>query len=551
MNSKMTLPPNLTGPDTPAAENSANRPAEQVDVWGEARAAYPIYAALAKQFGLSELAYAAGELPPAKPTREVFEQDLQWLEEMDLRLKAFQIRQLPPSTLNGNEEALRAFIHRQLRKQEKTETDRDKIDFLVVQYFALCAPESMYHEEITLEDVSRVLRPVVVNEDYDPIDWCLPLEQMLDLVKECRSLRDLLERGVLEQGRMLKESSGPLFYDPAALITFARFNFLVRRAFIRLLHSDQGAVVKAIDELDRAGVRSVDCRRAGFTAAESLATLRLFAQNWRPLYHKDYSENAVTRSFDQLLALRTDLEDALAKLSGSAAETSTPVEDKAGAEGAPVAESNAAGTSSGEASSDPASTEASPETKSADPAAPSAHADISGKPLELMNPNEPVPAPDSAASAEGKDSQAGATQAAGSAIPAESEWFLKAISEQLSANQPSSSRTMSTIVLKNTKVLLSSWEVDAFVNDAGQESHDLRRAVVARAMIAVAMDSRKQTGESASLKKALDSARSEVAYFQRRVEEAKQSKNIEAAVNLGISTKRLLSFIEESEKIEP
>lgn len=110
---------------------------------------------------------------------------------------------------------------------------------------------------------------------------------------------------------------------------------------------------------------------------------------------------------------------------------------------------------------------------------------------------------------------------------------------------------MSTIVLKNTKVLLSSWEVDAFVNHAGQESQDLRRAVVARAMIAVAMDSRKQTGESESLKQALDSARSEVAYFQRRVEEAKQSKNIEAAVNLGISTKRLLSFIEESEKFEP
>ena len=110
---------------------------------------------------------------------------------------------------------------------------------------------------------------------------------------------------------------------------------------------------------------------------------------------------------------------------------------------------------------------------------------------------------------------------------------------------------MSTIVLKNTKVLLSSWEVAAFVSDAGQESEDLRRAVVARAAIAVAMDSRKQTGETASLEKALETAHSEVGYFQGRVEHAKQSKNVEAAVNLGISTKRLLSFIEESEKLQP
>ncbi|HXW17505.1 MAG TPA: hypothetical protein VEJ39_04340, partial [Candidatus Acidoferrales bacterium] len=357
--------------------------------------------------------------------------------------------------------------------------------------------------------------------------------------------------GVLEQGRLLKESSGPLFYDPAALITFARFNFLVRRAFIRLLHSDQGVVVKAIDELDRAGVRSVDCRRAGFTAAESIATLRVFAQNWRPLYHKDYSENAVTRSFDQLLALRTDLEDALAKLSDAAAESSTPVQGRPHAEGAP-AESNPAEASSAEASSERSSTETLPEAESANSAAPDARADVSGQPLDLMKPNEPVPAAEPAASAASADSQSGTTQAPPEpASSAKSESFQKAISEQLSAIPPSSGRTMSTIVLKNTKVLLSSWEVDAFVNHAGQESQDLRRAVVARAMIAVAMDSRKQTGESESLKQALDSARSEVAYFQRRVEEAKQSKNIEAAVNLGISTKRLLSFIEESEKFEP
>ena len=110
---------------------------------------------------------------------------------------------------------------------------------------------------------------------------------------------------------------------------------------------------------------------------------------------------------------------------------------------------------------------------------------------------------------------------------------------------------MSTVVLQHTKVLLSSWEVAAFVSEGDQEAEDLRRAVVARALLAVASEERKRTGESTGLSSALVLARSEVSYFQGRVEHAKKGKNTEAAVNLGISTKRLLSFIEEAEKLQP
>jgi hypothetical protein len=131
------------------------------------------------------------------------------------------------------------------------------------------------------------------------------------------------------------------------------------------------------------------------------------------------------------------------------------------------------------------------------------------------------------------------------------EKCLESIWEQLIAAPPSRGRSMSTVVLQDTKVLLSSWEVAAFVSDGGQESEDLRRAVVARALLAVAMDQRKRSGEESALTSAIVHARSEVSYFQGRVEQAKRAKNTEAAVNLGISTKRLLSFIEEAEKLQP
>ena len=580
MNWKTTLPPDQAAPESKASNIATENANAPIDKWGEARAAYPLYAALAKQFELSELAYPEGELPPAKPTREIFERDLQWLDEIDAKIKAFQIRQLPPATINAHEEALRAFIHRQLRKPNKSESDRDKIDFLTVQYFALCAPESMYHEEITLEDVARVLEPVVMNSDSTPLEWCSQLETILHSVKECTSLRDLLENGVLEQGRFLKESSGTLFYDPAALITFARFNFLVRRAFIRLLHTDQGAVIKAVDELERAGVRSVDCRRAGYSAAESIGSLRLFAENWRPLYQKDYAENAVNRSFEQLLGLRADLEDAVAKLHVEfaeptpAAETepqsapqesaieATPVEEPLAAQAPePVAETEtqleqapAAQESVIEARrvEEPLAAENSPEPANVEaiaervtPAIPTN--DITGQRVEIMDPSEPTPSADALIP---KAAPGGAASTDGP-VPAEAESCLKSILEQLTAAPPSRGRSMSTIVLKNSKVLLSSWEVASFVSDAGQDSEDLRRAVVARAMIALAMDSRKQTGESASLAKAIEWARIEISYFQDRVEQLKVAKSIEAVVNLGISTKRLLSFVEEAEKLQP
>jgi hypothetical protein len=131
------------------------------------------------------------------------------------------------------------------------------------------------------------------------------------------------------------------------------------------------------------------------------------------------------------------------------------------------------------------------------------------------------------------------------------EKCLESIWEQLIAEPPSRGRSMSTIVLQNTKVLLSSWEVAAFVAEGDQEAEDLRRAVVARALLAVATEERKRSGDLSQLAAALTLAKSEVSYFQGRVEQAKRAKNTEAAVNLGISTKRLLSFIEEAEKLQP
>jgi len=197
---------------------------------------------------------------------------------------------------------------------------------------------------------------------------------------------------------------------------------------------------------------------------------------------------------------------------------------------------------------EPAKAEAT--AKSITPAIP--NNDITGQRVEILGQIEPAPSePTPSADAPIPKAVLGGAASMDGPVPAEAESCLKSILEQLTAAAPSRGRSMSTIVLKNSKVLLSSWEVASFVSDAGQDSEDLRRAVVARAMIALAMDSRKQTGESASLVKAIEWARTEISYFQDRIEQLKVAKSIEAVVNLGISTKRLLSFVEEAEKLQP
>ncbi|HEX4073791.1 MAG TPA: hypothetical protein VHX49_00190 [Candidatus Acidoferrales bacterium] len=558
------MTPKTTGttmqPPSKPLVSAAGGPADLAAQWAEARAVYPIYAALATQFNLALLPYPAGEVPPARPTRSVFDNVLQWLAKVDEHVLAYQIRQVPSEILNASEEALRSLIHRQLRKTDKTDADRDKIDLLLVQYFAMCAPEQLYSKDITLDDVAEVLRPVLAEADPTPLEWCEPLETILAKVASCHSLRDLMEAGLVEQGRMLKDSAGCMFYDPAALVAFCRFSFLVRRAFIRMLHADLQAVRETINSLDKLGVKTIDCRRAGFSAAETTIQLRFFCENWRQPFQKDYTENSVGHAFEQLLALRADLEDALERAqkpakkapvsaSKSTATAAPPTHEDVSAAAPTMFEGFFADESTGSTEAEPES-EPEPAPQAAAQPAPQNHQPPTVAAAQKPAAAEPAAKRVPPAKPEVKAPATPVVVPPPSFEPMDADKCLEAIWEQLIAAPPSRGRSMSTVVLQDTKVLLSSWEVAAFVSEDSPESEDLRRAVVARALLAVASDRRKRSGDETALNAALALARNEVSYFHGRVEQAKRSKNTEAAVNLGISTKRLLSFMEEAEKLK-
>jgi hypothetical protein len=490
---KTTSTLNIPAPAKPATSRQAK--------WVEDRSVFPIYLALARQLEIEIPISKEKWNLPEKPDLELFDEVEAWLDEMDQRVAVHQLRKLlQTTTLNASETSLGALIHRHLQKSAKTSVDRDKIDFLLVQYFALCAPAKIYHKHIELFDVAQVMNPVLGDVDDATLPWCEPLEQMIGQLRSFRSLREILKTNFIEQGRKVKETAGGMFYDPAALLAFVRFNFLLRRTFIELMHADLIAIRSGLSQMETSGVRIIDCHHFGLSAEEPLAKIREVADEWKQPFQQDYTERSVNQTFEKLLGLRTDVERALEKIAPKAPEKSARSEKSA----RPAAEPTGASTRN-------------------------AGATETGKPVM------------------GKTAAGEAKATVSTGL--DFEGCLEKIWEQLIATPPTRGRSMTTVKIGAARILLSSWEVTAFVSEDGPSAEDLRRAVVARAMVTAAVESAKETGNATSMDKALSIARIEVSRLQERVDIAKQAKDTEAAVNLGISTKRLLTALDEAEKL--
>jgi hypothetical protein len=482
VNKMITL--NLSGPP----KLDVARPVQ----WEEARSVFPIYLALAKHLQI-EIPFPQNQRVLQEKTDEAFSKQVHaWLDSMDQKVLIHQLRQLlQTTTLNASESGLRALIMRHLRKPSKNNVDRDKIDFLLVQYFALCAPAKIYHKQIELLDVAQVMKPVLGDVDCTPLSWCEPLEKMIISLRTFKSLRDILKTNFIEQGRRVKESAGGMFYDPAAMVAFVRFNFLLRRTLIELMHADLIYIRSGINHLETAGTKTVNCQAFGLSSAEPLEKIRQIADEWKQPFQREYNERSVNQGFEKLLALRSDLEHTLERVLGKQFESPEPATSPAISVQSPIS------------------------------------AALQG---QKLSPSAPAKVAEAEPSLD-------------------FESCMEQVWEQLIAAPPSRGRSMTTVRIGAARLLMSSWEVTAFVSEDSPSAEDLRRAVVARALVTAATEQAKTQGNASSLDRVLPIARVEVSRLQERVEVAKQAKDTEAAVNLGISTKRLLSALDEAEKL--
>jgi hypothetical protein len=294
-------------PPTDAAPTPEQDPAAQ---WNTARRLYPIYVELAREFVIDVQPCADLEAGVETPGKEALEQANHWIDELDERVQVHQLRQFLQTSSIVSPEGLLDLLQHFLAKAAKSDSVRDKIDFLLVQYFSQLAPTGLVDSEVDLGYVAQSLHPLLGQVELKPPVWLNGLDRVLESARRCRSMDELLHGGILDQGRKAKTQAGDLFYLPVALVAFTRFGYLMRRVFFRLMLGDLNTILDGLTELEEKGVETIDCRRAQFSAQEPIIRLRMICQSWKVMFQAEYSSGQPLR---MLVDLRASVENALGR----------------------------------------------------------------------------------------------------------------------------------------------------------------------------------------------------------------------------------------------
>lgn len=456
--------------------------------WREARRMYPVYAALIRQFEMGMAPNADLESPINRSEPDVLARIARWFDEVDAKSEVWQLRQVLQTSGWVSDEQLRSMVRRQIKKSKRDAKVRDKVDYLLVQYYAHLAPEDAHNKHITFEHVAELIEEITGVAHNEP-DFAAELEGILTDLNSCAMLKELLGKWIVERSRTLKEKLGEAYFEPASLVAFVRFNFLLRLAFFRLMHADLHAIRFALHTMEDRGQSACDCSSAGLSTTEPLAHLREICHDWKRPFRAAYSAAV---NFKQIVAIRDAVEAAAA----------AP---------APIA-------------APPARHLATPEAKPAP------------QPVEETQPV-------SADSAQRASSQVEVK--AGPKLMGIEE-CIEQIAERL-LHTSIKNASVTNLMFGDVKVLLASWEVTAFTHGGDEAADTLQRAVAARIALALAMEERK-AGRANDISECVKAAHAEAAQIQERIAEAKEKKNIDAAVNLAATSKRLLATAAEAEK---
>lgn len=493
--------------------------------WHDARQVYSVYSAILKSADVGLDPCKALESPVNRSDEETLAAVRTWLAAADEKTTAAQIRQVIQHSSLGTEACLRALLQRYLSKSNKTDEDRNKLDFLVVQYFAATAPRSMALGRIEIDDVGYVLEPVLGKIAGGVPSELEPLEALLGRINGCTSLGDLIRECVVEAGRKIKDEAGKTYLDPTAMVAFARYNFLLRRAFVQLLHNDLEMIRACVRELEACGVNAVNCSEAGFGATEPLADLRRYCRTWRNSFVADYAAGPAFRSIAQV---REAVEQAVRAIRN---------ERKAAAAQAAAA-----------SQSTPVSTERTKAMARAEaPEQPPAASDAEKGPALRTMSSEVAAIEDARARVNAAVQHAAAS--IDKAMPFEEEQATDLIGKQLAANLAGKSAASATVKLGTTLIVLSSWELNAFLKPAEALSPVLQRAVVARSILMEAMERSKNGKSELDLAPALELAQTVAGELQVKIAEARKERNLDGAVSMAATSKRLSSVAEQAEKL--
>jgi hypothetical protein len=299
-------------------KKSANRAG-----WDSLLLTHKLYSALAQEFSIELSSCSELESAAAEGSGPAIAAAQNWLAEADRQIQVHQLRQFLQTSPLADETALRAVLAYALHKTEHSAADRDKIDFLLVQFFSVCAPSLLEDSDLTFEFVAKTLTPALGAASLTPLASLDGLEGVIQTANSCHKLQELFDSGVIEKGRELKLAAAHNYFEAAALVSFTRFNFLMRRCFFRAMHRDLNAILDGLRALEQQGVETLDCRGATLSGEESVGRLRMICQSWKAMFQAEYSFGQPLR---MLVDLRAAVDAALAGKGSAAAEKAPPAE---------------------------------------------------------------------------------------------------------------------------------------------------------------------------------------------------------------------------------
>ena len=148
------------------------------------RALQPVYSALVREFVI-EISACPVDIDDidgdeiSSLSSDLVERATVWFQQVDAQLQVHQLRQFLQTTPLASEAVLRHLLIHHMKKTAKSASDRDKTDFLLVQYFSLCTPSGLEDSDVDLNYVAQVLEPVLGPLEPELPAWLSSLETIM------------------------------------------------------------------------------------------------------------------------------------------------------------------------------------------------------------------------------------------------------------------------------------------------------------------------------------------------------------------------------------
>jgi hypothetical protein len=245
---------------------------------------------------------------PAPEKKGADGQTEKWLLQVDAAVSPSVLRQFMQSNTELCDElALGAVI----RRYHGHAQWNDKLYVAVAEYLVNCSPKWFQEtNRVSLAAVADVLEPVLGPAGELPA-WLPELEELITELCAYEHLHELADHGIFDRGRQLKARVAKGGLDTMGLISFARFNYLLRQTFTTLWEADLWWIQQAIDELESRAEFFVDCTEIGLSVIEPTNELNDLVHQWK---RPSFTEYANDETYRRVQKLRTILDDGLHQL---------------------------------------------------------------------------------------------------------------------------------------------------------------------------------------------------------------------------------------------